>query len=180
MCVCVCVLCRRFCFNAHVVGLGGPTHVHNACKVRLFLLVKSFHIWVYCILCLTLCCVMFLVNWSHCSISEDARLCEYIKKNYSRAVWWMRRRHIREPPNFRIQWSYLNIWIMGKQMLFTELKKLFLAPRYDLSKLATTRQKWPENDQNRPKTVKKCIFSKFQSFISLHHLCQFLSNLAHN
>ena len=44
VCVCVCVLCRRFCFNAHVVGLGGPTHVHNACKVRLFLLVKSFHI----------------------------------------------------------------------------------------------------------------------------------------
>ena len=43
-CVCVCLLCRRFCFNAHVVGLGGPTHVHNACKVRLFLLVKSFHI----------------------------------------------------------------------------------------------------------------------------------------
>ena len=91
----------------------------------------------------------------------------------------LRERLAKKKLNFII-WSYFNIWIMGKQMLFTELKKLFLVPRYDLSKLATTRQKWPENDQNRPKTVKKGIFSKFQSFISLHHLCQFLRNLAHN
>ena len=33
-------------------------------------------------------------------------------------------------------WTYFHIWIMGKQMLFTESEKNILVPRYDLSKSA--------------------------------------------
>ena len=69
---------------------------------------------------------------------------------------------------------------MGKLMLFTELKKIALVLRYNSSKLATTRKKCPKMAQNRPKTVEKSIFSKFQNFISFRHLSHFLSHLAHN
>ena len=51
---------------------------------------------------------------------------------------------------------------MGKQKLFTDLKKLHLVPRYHLSKLATTCKKYPKmtkNGQNTRKIIKTLIFS---------------------